>query len=489
MVRQIEIPTSKAPHATVRSPDGAWVAMAILLPGIATLVARLRMTDLAYHVRIGEDILTTGGIPRVDTYSFTTQGAAWLDQQWGAQIILALIHRAGGWEGMTVARTLLTMATFLFVFLACRARGRSIRTSALLTLGGFVISMVALPMRPQLLALPLLALAAWIVASREAHPRRMWWLPVIAAVLANVHGSFVVIPLLAGASWLGDVTRKRATARTTLAITGVTLAATLFNPFGFGVWTYAYDLATNPVIRNSITEWQPLDVSDYPGILVFVSFAAFVAYLARRPRSLPVDDLLILGVLLFMALSAQRSIALWGVIAPTVIAASVGAASPDRREVRRGSAVPAILVAASLVVLLIALMPWWRTDRPASLFQDVPLRATSAVEEQLPAGTRLLVHQPWGSWLLYAVPDIPLFLDSRIEIVPQDVWDDYDAVAFAGAEWREALERREVEAILAKKESWPLIPFLRDDEAWRVTYEDDEAVLFRRVTPAVVPVP
>ena len=134
------------------------------------------------------------------------------------------------------------------------------------------------------------------------------------------------------------------------------------------------------------------------------------------------------------------------------------------------------------MVLLLALMPWWRTDRPASLFQDVPLRATEAVRQQLPPGTHLLVHQPWGSWFLFAVPDIPLFLDSRIEIVPQDVWDDYDAVAFAGAEWREALERRDVEAILAKKESWPLIPFLRSDEGWRVTYEDDEAVLFTKVS-------
>jgi hypothetical protein len=482
MVRQLDAPRAPATGETLRSLDGAWLACAVLLPGIATLVARLRMTDLAYHVRIGADILATGTIPRVDTYSFTTRGAEWLDQQWGAQVIFELIHRVGGWEGMTVARTLLTMATFLFVFLACRARGRSIRASALLTLGGFVISMVALPMRPQLLALPLLAVAAWIVASREAHPRRMWWLPVIAAVLANVHGSFVVIPLLAGASWLGDVLAKRATARTTLAITGVTLAATLLNPFGFGVWTYAYDLATNPVIRNSITEWQPLDVSDYPGILVFVSVAAFVAYLARRPRVLAVDQLLILGVLLFMALSAQRSIALWGVIAPTVIAASVGSRSAGERADRRGSAGPAILVTASLVVMLLALMPWWRTDRPASLFQDVPLRATEAVRQQLPPGTHLLVHQPWGSWFLFAVPDIPLFLDSRIEIVPQDVWDDYDAVAFAGAEWREALERRDVEAILAKKESWPLIPFLRNDEGWRVTYEDDEAVLFTKVS-------
>jgi hypothetical protein len=460
------------------------MACAILLPGIATLVARLRMTDLAYHVRIGEQILTTGAIPRVDTYSFTTAGVAWLDQQWGAQVIFALIYRAGGWEGITVARTLLTMTTFLLVLFACRARGRSIRTSALLTLAGFVISMVALPMRPQLLALPLLAAAAWIVASREADPRRMWWLPVIAAALANLHGSFVIIPLLAGACWIGDVVERRATARSTFAITGATLAATLINPFGVGVWGYAYDLATNPVIRNSITEWQPLDVSEYPGVAVFISIVAFVAYLARRPRVLPIGNFIILVVLLFMALSAQRSIALWGILAPTVIAASIGSTSAHGHDEPRGSRGPAILVAASLSMLLLALMPWWRTDRPASLFQDVPLRATAAVERQLPDGTHLLVHQPWGSWFLFAVPGIPVFLDSRIEIVPQDVWDDYDAVAFAGAQWRQALERRNVEAILAKKESWPLIPFLRADTGWRVTYEDDEAILFSKVTAA-----
>ncbi len=83
---------------------------------------------------------------------------------------------------------------------------------------------------------------------------------------------------------------------------------------------------------------------------------------------------------------------------------------------------------------------------------------------------------------MFAVPDVPLFLDSRIEIVPQDVWNDYDAVAFAGAGWRDALERRNVEAILAKKEEWQLLALLRNDDRWRVAYEDDEAVLFARVS-------
>ena len=92
-----------------------------------------------------------------------------------------------------------------------------------------------------------------------------------------------------------------------------------------------------------------------------------------------------------------------------------------------------------------------------------------------------MVHQPWGSWFEFSVPDDPVFVDSRIEIIPEDVWKDYGEVGFAGAGWQDVLNRREVDVIVAAAD-WDLLPYLRADTAeWEVLYEDDDGVLFQRV--------
>ena len=90
----------------------------------------------------------------------------------------------------------------------------------------------------------------------------------------------------------------------------------------------------------------------------------------------------------------------------------------------------------------------------------------------------MFVHQPWGSWFEYRTPDNPVFVDSRIEIIPKEVWDDYGQVGFAGADWREVLARVHPDVIIAA-DDWKL---LKDLEApgsgWRSVHKDDDGEVF-----------
>ena len=89
-----------------------WAVLAILLPALAALIANLSSVDLAYHLRAGGDILGGAGIPRADAWTFTALGQPWLDQQWGAQVILAAVYRLAGWTGLVLLRALLVGLLF-----------------------------------------------------------------------------------------------------------------------------------------------------------------------------------------------------------------------------------------------------------------------------------------------------------------------------------------------------------------------------------------
>jgi hypothetical protein len=465
---------------TGRPLDLAWAWLPVLLPVVVVLLSRMSAIDLAYHIRAGDTILRTGSLPRNDTYTFTVPGAAWTDQQWGSQVVLAFVHRFGGWATLSAFRAALVAATFALVYRACRIKGAGPRAASLLCLGGFLVAVPGLALRPQLLALPLVAATLVLLAQRHQHPRRLWWIPLFALVTANLHGSFTLFPALVGLAWLDDLLTHRTSARSTFIVGVMSTVATLVNPFGFGVWIYAYELSTNPIIRNTITEWAPVSLATIPGWFMLGSSIALLIYLGRRGRPVDWASLATIVLFLLLALSAQRAIVWWGVVMPSVVAGLLGpqtARAPSGAA--RESRIAPLVVIGSLAVLIVALLPWWRGSAASAQLRAAPSGLARAVE-RLPAGSRLFVHQPWGSWFEYAVPDDPVFVDSRIEIYPKAVWDDYGQVAFAGARWRQVLDRWRPDAIVAEDATWKLIPLLERDPSWRVAYRDDEGVLFVR---------
>jgi hypothetical protein len=470
------------PSSEVRRPrwptlDHVWAALPVVIPVVVSLATRMVAIDLAYHVRAGEQVLR-GAIPRTDTWTFTVAGTPWMDQQWGAQALLASAHRVGGFAAIALLRAGLIGLTFALVYLACRAKGADARTSSLLSLGGFVVCLQTLAMRPQLFAVALFAASLWILAGRHEHPARLWALPVLTIVWANVHGSFVFAPLLVGLALIEDVIGRDPKRKRLALIAGLTAIATVVNPFGVGAWVYVKDLSTNPAIRRTITEWAPMSVSTFSGIAFFVTVAVIAGWLARRARPIPWGALLWLGTFFALALPARRGVVWWALVAPVAVAGLL----PARKDrAPHGSRVLNIGVLAALMGLALVMLPWWRPHTEGSLLAEAPAGLARAAAA-LPAGSRMVVPQPWGSWFAFASPDTPVFVDPRIELYPADVWNDYLTVRSAGAGWREILDRYNVEGVVADRRTWgPLIAELRDDPGWHLSYEDRDGMVFVRI--------
>ena len=100
-----------------------WLFLAISLPVLASLIAPMSTVDLAYQLRAGSEILATGAIPTVDTWTFTVAGQPWFDQQWGAQVILTVVERFGGWTGLAIFRALLVGGIVAVLVVIARRRG------------------------------------------------------------------------------------------------------------------------------------------------------------------------------------------------------------------------------------------------------------------------------------------------------------------------------------------------------------------------------
>jgi len=466
-----------------------WAVLAILLPILAALIANLSSVDLTYHLRAGAQILDGGGIPRTDTWTYTAAGQPWLDQQWAAQAILAAVYRLAGWTGLVVLRVALIGLLFGLVFLVCRLRGADLRRAAWLTLAAFVVSAVALALRPQLFGMVLLAATLVLVAGRRRWPRLLWLVPVIVVAWANLHGSFFLGPVVVGLAWLEDLHDRVPGSSRTLAVALVAAAAALLNPFGLEVWSYAAGLSTNPEVTARISEWQPTSLRIVPGMLFFGSALAVAILLARRPGAVSWPTLAWLAVFFVIGAYAIRGVAWWPLGAAYAVAGLV-ARSDAEAAVRtaRGPARINALIVGVLIVAGLVLLPVWRPidpglRAPVGVVGHAPPGVTAALRDIARPGDRLFNPQPWGSWFEFALPDVLVAIDSRIEVFPPDVWDDYGDVTGGTVGWESILDRWGVTIVVAPADDDGFIERLRG-AGWDEAFADEDGVVFLRGSTA-----
>jgi len=466
------------------------VFVAVAAPVVVALRFSLSTIDLAYLIRSGEFMLDTGDILRRDVFTFTVSGQEWLNQQWGAEIVFASIYRVGDWPLLALGRAALVGMAFWLVFLGCRARGAGQRPAAWLTLASLVVSLDGLALRPQLLGFALFALALWMVACRDKRPRSLWLLPVVVIVWANVHGSFVLAPVVLLIAWLEDRRRHAATTRTTLIVALVCVASAVINPFGLRIWTYVADLGTDPEIRRAIAEWRPTTPWTPVGAVFFVSVAAVALIVVRARAGLRPHRVIGLGLFLVLGLVAVRGVFWWALAAPVLIA-DLFADGADERDDRSNLNTA---LAAALGVAAIALLPWFRPTFASTansarvtdgLLAHSPQQFASRIPDIADPGARMFVPELWASWFEFSVRRYPVFVDPRIEIFPVEVWRAYDAISRGDDGWDRILDRWDVDIlVLSREQQSGLISRIEDHPTWTEVFEDaDGLLLVRSPTP------
>ncbi len=180
-------------------PAWLWLGVGLYAYLLVASSGLLNDSDTYWQIAVGQWILDHRAMPRVDVYSFSMPGEAWISSSWLAQVLYAASYNLAGWAGPVVVAAGGIAATF--ALLAHILERRVAPTYAILVaLAAVVLSMPHFLARPHVLVMPLML--AWahglMMASERRQPPSLWLLPLIA-LWANLHGGFVFGLVLAGA--------------------------------------------------------------------------------------------------------------------------------------------------------------------------------------------------------------------------------------------------------------------------------------------------
>jgi hypothetical protein len=432
--------------------------------------------DLWGHVRFGLDMLSTGGLPSIDPYAFTSD-VAWVNHEWLAEAIFAAGYKAAGALGL-IAIKLAVLAAI--VLIAQRSLDRDVKSpvvrdalTGLLVLGTFARTGFVRPQLFSVLAFVMLV-SALRSADREGS-KRIAFLPLLFACWANLHGAWIT-GLFVTAVWCALSPAFTWPRRATL-FAGCALA-TLANPYGVGLWRFLHQ--TVGASRPEILDWVPLLSLPWPVVAYECLLPALAVGAILKTRRITLAYGAVLAVLAIATFRISRvdaflHCAIVLLLAPQFDAWLGRTSAPEERRQLAWLSVPVFALSAAIASRgWIPVTGSWAPDPDA-----LPAVAAAA------SGSRVVTWFDWGEYAIWHLaPGMRVSIDGRRETTYSAKLQDQHLRFYFDADGGASLP-----ATLSADYVWipPHLPAARrlDAEGWRRVYEDGDAVVFaRRQSPS-----
>jgi hypothetical protein len=369
--------------------------------------------------------------------------------------------------------------------------------------------------RTQIFAfIPFIILLVVVFSVADGRLRRRWLLLLapLTALWANLHGTFVLAPVLVGLTgaslvaerWLETGEVERAELFGWGGATALVALAAMLNPRGAAIYAYVYKLTFVSEVSSTVTEWQPPDITTAYGAMVTLVLVSCLAILAIRRNKARLFEVVLFAATAYLASGAIRQMFWWAAMMLMVMphhARGLLQLEPWwKSQTSRNQGVlhaSLALLMAGCVLLSQPGLPVHRVGVEAlggSIRRSDPgrgllgkLNPTRIVRglKQLGYPGRIFHSQEIGGHLEYALATPQrrrvAFVDQRMELIPERIWDEYFGVSAANEGWRKVIEKYDIRTLLLKSsEQAGLIRAVQADPAWTLIAVDERHLLFFR---------
>lgn len=466
------------------------VTVFVLLVALATRIPV--DTDTWWHLRSGEYTLTQGMI-YTDPFSFTFEGERWINHSWGSQIVLYGVYSVLGNPGLALYTSLLAAGGMAFLYMASAG---SVYLRAFILVLGAAAAAVFWSARPQMFSFFFTCVWIFLIYDFKRRDRDRLWIMVPLMVLwANLHAGYSIGFLFLFAAIVGEAAnvlftlpenRGWRSVRKLFVITVLCVAALLLTPYGVDTLRVPFETVGIGALRDYIQEWRPPNFQGretwpFIGLLIALIGAAWAGRLA-----FDWTGFFLIGGTLFLALLYGRNIAVFAVAATPILTHHLDSVlnahgwqlrtrqQVTRSQGRLNAVLIAVVVFGALVYVLGALNP--RSIAEAQN-ERLPVAAADFIRQnqlQVP----MFNSYNWGGYLMFALPDYPVFIDGRTDLYG-DFLRVYLDTATGQDSWQQTLDAYDIRLVVVENGSG-LDHVLETQPDWELAFQDELAVIYTR---------
>jgi len=466
--------------------------------------------DFGWHLRAGIDLIAHHWWPpKLDVYSYTMPDWPWVDHEWLANGLVALIHNFLGPLTLIILFTLLIASTFM---LAASVEKVQLPYKILAALIGLLAALPILGVRMQMITLLGMAWLLWILYRyRRGDIKHLWWMPLVFLLWANLHGGFLIGLAILGVFWLCEGakyllhTRRPAWYKrlriTELTFTGAGLRhlfgmgllsglATLVNPYGWGLYYDFYKLFTNPFAIQHIGEWQPVLLNNIISLDFTLYLILFAAVLLLTYRKVEPTRWIVSGLFLYLSFLYWRNLPFFMIMSVGFLAEmlqqhtnlAISMLSKNKWILTTATVIIGIIIGQRILDVGARIADPAQSLRSGGYPVDAVQWAKTHPDE---LGTTMFNEYDWGGFLVWQFPEQKVFVDGRMPY-----WQIGDRFPFFEEQYAAAAQKGSIETLEGKygvdwmilKPSRPLVIALLGQQDWRQIYHDSSAVIYRRIS-------
>jgi hypothetical protein len=443
--------------------------------------------DIWWHLRNAEVFVQTHSVVHHDFYSFSAAGSRWINEAWLSELPYYFGWRWLGIRGVYLVMLVEVELILFGVFGLAYLRSKNVKAAFLASWVAVWLATVSFGPRT-LLAGWMCLVAELLILTQFQGNNWIWLLPPLFALWANLHGSWLIgmvlfamfcgSGLLQGTWGRVEATRWTPAQMKKLAVIGSLSVAGLFlNPYTYHLVFYPFNFAFKQKLNvNHVDEWMSLDFHGVRGKILFGMLAATIVLALMRKRRWALDELAFLLLGFYAAMTYSRFLFLAAIVLTPILARELDFFPPYRPEIDK------VLLNAVLIIGIIGGGVWRFPARDYLLRDTVknyPVKALDYLQKFHPEG-RVFNDCLWGGYLIWNARQIPVFIDSRIDIYEYNgVFADYlDAMGIKNT--LEILDKYHIRYVLYSRES-AVAYLLMHNVGWKTRYQDQTTVLLERV--------
>jgi hypothetical protein len=463
------------------------------------------------------------------------QGKPWLAWEWLYELLLGILHRACGLNGVVWLCALLVAAVLTLLLSQLLRRGTGLLLAVVLMLLAEAASAIHLYARPHIASWLLtlgwfVVLEKWELWNQQKQGRVPRWIPCFfpASILlwVNLHGGWLfglaLLGIYVASAWLESLRApdpfaavrisQRARAMTVAWVASI--AATLVNPFGWRLHVHIYRYLTDHYLINHIDEFRSPNFHGWAersfAIILVLVLIAFAGKTTVR-LELRLSNLLVVLLAAYAGFYSSRNLPvsamLLVLIAGPILGRSIdgigespGASQSLRRAIAgitnysdrmaalerqlRGHLWP---LASVVLAFAICLNGGWLGSRQL-IHADfdpnkVPVAAVtlleSAMGRELAGVGPVFSTDTWGGYLIYRMyPQRKVVIDDRHDFYGSDRVRQYLILTQGENGWQSVLKDWQIRTALLPADSTLTNLLLELPQDWQMVYEDKVAVVF-----------
>ncbi|MFI5370866.1 MAG: tetratricopeptide repeat protein [Candidatus Eisenbacteria bacterium] len=455
--------------------------------------------DFWQHLAVGRAIWSLRHVPTTELWTWPTYGQPDVNASWGFRFLVWPFWKAWGLWGLYVWRWGTTLVVFALAWLAARRMGaRGLTPLVVIALSALVYRQRS-QVRPETLVSVLLALQITILETRRHGGRdRLWLLPVIALLWANIHLSWhlgLVTPVAHLLAAWRDRARGRVNGidprRLGLVIVAC-LAVSFVNPWGWrALWEpfdYVLNHASEPIML-AVTELTPIDFANNLRDLLPATLVAWLLLFAWRTRRVGLDlaELVVVALFLALALRTQRFLGFAMVALTPYLARDLDAWVGSRRWPAWTRPAWSRATLAAVGCLALGVPEWTRAELPLGVgieWRQYPVIACDFIRAHgvRGRGFNQFFNGGYLLWRFWPERDRLPFMD----IHQTGTREDRYSYAFATHDpqaWHDLDARYRFDWALIRRRPYlddRLVEFLDADTSYVLVFLDDAAALWVR---------